>query len=418
MKKKVSFLLMFLFIFILYFPSYEADTVSSGYYYYCDYNIMMVHSADTLPFTAYVYENSVEVIINDSEKLVAGKKGNYTGYVSWGGMDSSEKFLSFSFDEFLNAASKDGKYTCPSIIATSTDVSSVSLKFGSDKVGDDTFSVLTRSSTTDISKTINKNLSKEDQDKILGKQEVIDKSCSFRFPNNVLNHMELGSDMIVTYYVDNNVGYVELKIGTNTDRAPYPKTSSYNATLQLNYAGKSKYFNFYYDDYSKIFRETKWGSVRVNCPSSAPKIDFAREANSDYFVITYSNKVLDDIGTGNAIEGSTNINGSDGYKPGTSISSESGVCTDYLGHADTEDTIANLLNRIYLLIKVGSIVVVILMSMLEFARNVTDGKDNLMEIVKKFAKRLVILVVILLLPTFIDMLANLFGIEDILCGIK
>ena len=245
-----------------------------------------------------------------------------------------------------------------------------------------------------------------------------DKSCSFRFPNNVLNHMELGSDMIISYYVDNNVGYVELKTSSNTDRAPYPKTSSYNTTLQLNFAGKTKYFNFYEDDYSKIFRETEWGSVRVNCPSSAPKIDFAREANSDYFVITYSNKVLDDIGTGDAIEGSTNIEGSGGYKPDINISSMSGVCTDYLGHADTEGTIANLLNRIYLLIKVGSIVIVILMSMLEFARNVTDGKDNLMEIVKKFAKRLVILVVILLLPTFIEMIANLFGIEDILCGIK
>lgn len=100
------------------------------------------------------------------------------------------------------------------------------------------------------------------------------------------------------------------------------------------------------------------------------------------------------------------------------VSAKSGTCSSYLGVAGEGDNIATLLDKIYTLIKLGSIIVVILMSSLEFANSVTKNKDDLMDVVKRFAKRLIIMVIILLLPSFIDLLGSLFGIEDILCGIK
>lgn len=103
---------------------------------------------------------------------------------------------------------------------------------------------------------------------------------------------------------------------------------------------------------------------------------------------------------------------------GGAVSSTISTCVEYLGSADTDGTIANLLDKVYFIIKVGSIILVIVMSMLDFAMNTTKSKDELMVTVKKFAIRLVILVVILLLPTLIDIVGNIMGIEEILCGIK
>ncbi len=103
---------------------------------------------------------------------------------------------------------------------------------------------------------------------------------------------------------------------------------------------------------------------------------------------------------------------------GGSVSDTISTCVEYLGSAEKDGTIANLLNKVYFIIKVGSIILVIVLSMLDFAMSTTKSKDELMSTVKKLVNRLIILVIILLLPTFIDMIGNIIGMEDVLCGIK
>ncbi len=100
------------------------------------------------------------------------------------------------------------------------------------------------------------------------------------------------------------------------------------------------------------------------------------------------------------------------------ISDEIGTCETYLGNADTEGTIAYYLQIAFTIIKVVSIVIVIVTAMIDLASVVTSDKDNLMDTVKKYVKRLIILIIILLLPTFIDLLGTILGLDNILCGIK
>lgn len=90
------------------------------------------------------------------------------------------------------------------------------------------------------------------------------------------------------------------------------------------------------------------------------------------------------------------------------------------------DTCSNLLSEdlvdylqtAYTIIKVGSIVIMIVMSMLDIAKTITSSKDDLMAAVVKWVKRLVILIIILMLPAVIDMIGDMIGYSDILCGIK
>lgn len=103
---------------------------------------------------------------------------------------------------------------------------------------------------------------------------------------------------------------------------------------------------------------------------------------------------------------------------GGAVSDTISTCVQYLGSAEKDGTIANLLDKVYFIIKVGSIILVIVLSMLDFAMSTTKSKDELMSTVKKLVNRLIILVIILLLPTFIDMIGNIIGMEDVLCGIK
>ena len=100
------------------------------------------------------------------------------------------------------------------------------------------------------------------------------------------------------------------------------------------------------------------------------------------------------------------------------IDKDAGTCESYLGLADEEGKPAYYLQIAFTIIKLVSILLVIVMSMVEFAGVVSSDKDKLKETINKFVQRLIILIVILLIPTFIDMIGNILDIENILCGIK
>ena len=100
------------------------------------------------------------------------------------------------------------------------------------------------------------------------------------------------------------------------------------------------------------------------------------------------------------------------------ISDRVGFCVDYLGKASDDGTVANLIDELFDIAKIGSIMLVVILSMIECVSAITKDKDEIPNIVKKTIKRLIVLIIILLLPVFIDMVGNILGIEDILCGIK
>ena len=96
------------------------------------------------------------------------------------------------------------------------------------------------------------------------------------------------------------------------------------------------------------------------------------------------------------------------------------TCYFLLGGGTKENppALVSYLQIAYTIVKVASILLLIVFSMLDLSNVITSDKDILMKSIKKWVKRLVILIIILLLPTFIDIIGNLVGYEDILCGIR
>lgn len=170
--------------------------------------------------------------------------------------------------------------------------------------------------------------------------------------------------------------------------------------------------------YKKGFAITKedWESLKSAIENNAKDIYVTAKDNK--FLITASPVSGGDAAS---IKVSTNysVSGDNSYawnngKPSTSI----GACVNYLGSASTENTPAYYLNKAFFIMKIVSILGVILFSMLDFASQITANKDNLIPTAKKCGRRLIIVILLLLLPTFIDMIGNIIGQQDILCGIK
>ena len=147
---------------------------------------------------------------------------------------------------------------------------------------------------------------------------------------------------------------------------------------------------------------------------------YAYKLNGEYFLVDSYDKIpksaLGDylsIVNKDFDDGDGNVTGP--TKPGDSVSSS---CSTYLGVAGAGNNIASFLDGIWGIIKIGSILLVIVFSMFDFSKAVSNDKEKIPEVVKKSVLRLIFLVAILLLPTIIDAIGNLAGVENVLCGIK
>ena len=95
------------------------------------------------------------------------------------------------------------------------------------------------------------------------------------------------------------------------------------------------------------------------------------------------------------------------------------TCAYYLGNAEDNDEScpAYWLNYVFQIVKYASIILVIVMDMIDLATAVAkEGIEP--KLIKKCVMRLVICIIILLLPTLINSIGALFGLDGLLCGIK
>ena len=153
--------------------------------------------------------------------------------------------------------------------------------------------------------------------------------------------------------------------------------------------------------------------------SSCPELYLEQSKTSkSYFYITFektenSIAISEDFTIENS-EVSNKLAKDLGFFKDLVISDEISGCMAYVG-----EDLAAMLQTVYTVIKVVAIILTIVMSMLDLSKTITNGKkDELMSTIKKWVNRLIIVLVILLLPTFIDIIGNIAGKEDILCGIR
>ncbi len=373
----------------------------------CKYTDPFSNGEFILNFTnqpEFVYYNNSEqrrMFIDSStssiKKFYVGKISNYTLQVDGSFSYEGKNWI---FDEDMLDYSVNSSDKCP-------DIKYFTIKDKNDKK----YVVITRGTSNNCSRFKCTNFESHD---VYEDSEVDKCSISFTLPRNGSDKtfkFTSYSDGVITWIAnDGNKGTVDPKNGLKYNAIP-------NNPLSLSISISS-------EDFPQIVSVDE--NKKINCLSGVVCVDQYDETMGIYSFkirpMSYKNtngcKIYNNINIdtgGNGSNPDSSVGGSNITKPGTNVNSS---CSAYLGVAGAGDNIASFLDNIWGIIKVGSILLLIVFSMFDFSKAVTNDKEKIPEVVKKSVLRLFFLVAILLLPTIIDALGHLAGVDNVLCGIK
>lgn len=433
-NKILKYIFFLVSAFCLFLPSLKAE---EDYQFYCEYENIPKFGANasdkkSIKLRVYVYGNGDSKFyeVNDSKEteVVTKTAPNYGFVIS---------DYSLKAEDFYKHTKKDGKNVCPNIGAKAgvSEIRGYKHNYYTLTFGDDNKDVNQYPSS---GLTINPKLNNTDEgNDILNNTVTITHECSGK---SLLksDYENLRYNVEISLYM-NSLGkkFVKIKYGNYYGEAEFDPVNGADIEVVYQYYQTGyqtiplkDHFLFYGEDDSIIFSqdEEQIKNNTFTCPSVLPSIGIDKTSMSNSangsiasqggirYTVAYSDEVAKAYGKDNTFHGTVDATLEDLFN--FTIDDKPGFCVDYLGEASTEGTVANFLDGIFSIIKIGSIILVIVLSMLEFAQVTTKSKDELMAVVRKFVIRLVVLSVLLLLPTFIDMIGNIIGIEDILCGIK
>ena len=437
MKKFLKYICFFTVLFSLCFV--DKVKAEDDYLFYCDYSLpvynILTQKTEKRPLRAYIYNNKTAKFFDISKD-----SATEIVYTSYQGMTTSEYY--FDINKYYEEATKeDGKYVCPSIGAElkTVDIRGYKRNYYYLSFDSNDNSVNKYPSTTGA--IMNPDLEgTEEGDKIESGIVKITHQCS---PKSIVSDKDnkLRYSVEITLYMKSDgKKYVKVRYGTYVGEAEFDSVNGARVDVVIGkYSTPSgsipikDLFLFYGEDANIMFSQN---TMQINnntftCPTVLPSIGIDKTSvgngpsgsltstGGTIYTVAYSQEVKDEYGKDDTFNETVDVPLGELLENNSQIvSGNRGTCTYYLGSASDNDSIAKFLDQIYTLIKIGAILIVIVMTMLELAGTVTGNKDNLTEVLMKGVKRLVILVIILLLPTFIDLIGNIFDIEDILCGIK
>ena len=307
-------------------------------------------------------------------------------------------------DFYYRATGTDSKtYTCPTIRIVAQiwmDVdyethSKYQLSFDEyGKVDEDASKYIYIEYTTGVL-SINSRLDNDEKDKVREKALEAKKTC----------------DLQLKYGADSSV-HPQFQIKLMSDDSIYVSVKADNNTADKIYYSHSN-FNIGLDEFIYEFRKEDYemfqNMLRNDCESDSElgmgfKGNLRQDGETKKVYLISSMDYLEDQNY--RVVGKSSLK----IKP---FDKKTDTCKNMLG-----DKLVGYLQTAYTIIKIASIIIVIVLAMLDFAQNVLSGKEEAAKIAVKWGKRLVIVIIILLLPTIIDLIGSLFGYEGIACGIK
>lgn len=243
-------------------------------------------------------------------------------------------------------------------------------------------------------------------------------SCPFEFkiPNS-----DTKTSLIFTSYSDGTVRWSYNQWSGVVDPDAENPVMYYNSSQSGNIVRVNQ-LKISKDDYNKLISIDKNGKLTCNLPAVVCA-EVYNEYNQTFKITTDVNSCPknlfgqtneNNVSIGDSENANIGDNGSNTTKPNNKVSS----CSAYIGVAGQGDNIASFLDDIWDILKVISILLVIALSMFEFTKGASNDKEKLQELVKKFVLRIVFLAVLLLLPTLIDAIGQIAGVDNVLCGIK
>lgn len=434
MKRNFKYIFLIMFMLFIGTHSFKAETLDCNYMF--------------SPYGSLNDENNVKVNlkIDNVNKSISlnGVKLTYIGGNNGEKITISNKVkvgdyylvLGEPISFFVN---QDSNNKCPILkYKVNSTKSSSTIKYGDSKNGDtinlinifDSDGVVDETGYPDTSLSnalpLNKNNEVSNCPKVEGTigstYYSIEQAASYLFDND--KYKKVFNVGICAY--DNNVYYITVsgdnRTGKYVQSTPNDKGFLWDSSISVS--GSNVHFGIRESEWDEINRAFPY--VKGTSVSNKKKSLMFNKIKNPYFEITTPmfvfsiNPISDAISDSTTGESDYNVNNDPlfNFKLSQNISDRTGVCVDYLGSADEEGTVANLIDDVFDIAKIVSIILVIVLTMTEVVSAITKDKDELPNIVKKTVKRLIVLAIILLLPMLIDMVGNIIGFDDILCGIK
>ena len=391
--------------------------------FYCDYELalpeLFIHDYNP-KIRAYVYDdlrNGKRIFMGSSIYIFNVSKSEYEkanerGTILQGGFyPNSGSFVRYAIDMNENT------YTCPKVTASlNISENTITLYYGDD---------YTTSEKEHFAVTQGGN-------PVLYQKEegpIIDtKKCRLKFNGAELSGLAL---LMVPHFYTEATESGKLKISVEYNEKNYSAEYDKNTNVYLSVEDSSyrAVFIFAKQNFDSFYNSALSDECETNIASHVTRIDYASYAllaksqgtivdqeimsflelnnsHTHYLITTndYYAELQKQLQVDQTQQIQLNIKEFDKYVD---------TCKNMLG-----TKLVGYLQTGYTIIKIATIVIVIVLAMLDFAQNVLNGKEEALKIAMKWGKRLVIVIIILLLPTFIDLIGSLFGYPDIACGIK
>ena len=226
--------------------------------------------------------------------------------------------------------------------------------------------------------------------------------------DNVLKDKSI---MIVKFYSDGSVKY--------TIDGSGEKTINLNSTYPINvYSEKqATYIKVSKDEINDLLTINKDDPSKSKCEKTT--YSYWDKDDNSIKITTDEDNRQDYVEKSDEAQGIHHQTGGSAELqfPNTQISTKESTCTELLGGKSSP--LVKFIQSAWTIVKVVAIVITVLFGVFDFLKATSNDKDVLMESVNKTIKRLIIVIIVLMLPTIIDIIGELLlNTKDILCGIR
>ena len=409
MKKNKNFLkyiiCTILSVLIFNIKGLDIKAAEDGYQFSCEYNsFTFQNNGKSYSVRADVYDNGVKLYIMNGTSKTEMTNGKY--------LPNSVSELSSYKLEYDNRTTyfySGGKAHCPTLdinydMLISNNTVNILFDAGKEQSG---ININSNSPTSEPKKL---GASQEEKDDFDKNAEKVVLDCSendgeymyWYKPGSYNNNGEKGFILESQFgfnFKKYNNGRTEVAIKFG-DSAPVTKTIENNSSSSFQLGG-----------YSVTFKDL---DSLTDCPERSELFFCWSGTGSSYYVTPNKDENCDNPEkAGEITDKQTALEAAGQY----GIKYPSGIGGGSIDCDNLSEKLKDFLKNAFIIVKVVAILIAIAMSILDLMGSITKDKDVLSATIKKIITRIVLVIVVLLLPTLINIIGRLIVGKDVLCGI-
>ncbi len=402
MKKNKNFLkyiICSIFLVLIFnIKGLDIKAAETGFKFSCDYNnFTFKDDGNKYKVRVEVYENDIKFYKINGNKKTEIKNGDF---LSSAGIDEVGNYY-FSYQNKTSAFYSNGKNHCPTLDidrSSMNNLSNVYIFFDADP---DITDILSNRPTSGPTNSEGK--SDENAEKVV--LDCSNGSNSYKYYYKQGDYSNGGGNGIVFKkqlsfnFKKYNTGKIEVSVKSGNNN---PVTKTYDDGLSPSFTVEG--YNISFKDLGNFDK----------CPEFSELYFCWSGDNTKYYITTKkSDNCLFEEQASQITDEKTANEAAKEY----GVKYPSGIGGGTIDCDNLSEKLIDFLKNAFIIVKVVAILIAIAMSILDLMGTITKDKDLLSATIKKIIRRIILVIVVLLLPTLINIIGRLIAGKDILCGI-